>query len=65
MAIVPTFKSDLSNKKFPLMDKISGKTIRNPILALMQNDFPNFSKEQSLSVSELIYIGKNTFQAIY
>ncbi|SEA98137.1 Uncharacterized membrane protein [Flavobacterium gillisiae] len=53
MASIPTFKSDLSNKEFPLKDKISGKIIRNPILALMQNDFPNFSKEESLSVTEL------------
>jgi uncharacterized membrane protein len=53
MASIPAFKSDLSNKEFPLTDKISGKIIRNPIIALMQNDFPNFTKEQFLSVTEL------------
>jgi uncharacterized membrane protein len=53
MASIPAFKSDLSNKEFPLTDKISGKIIRNPIIALMQNDFPNFTKEQFLSLTEL------------
>lgn len=53
MASDSTFRSDLSKKEFPLTDKIPGKLIRNPILALIQSDFPNFTKEQSLSIAEL------------
>jgi hypothetical protein len=55
MASDDTFRSDLSSKEFPLIDKISAKIIRNPILALMQKDFPNFPKEKSLSVTEVIF----------
>lgn len=53
MASIPIFRSDLSNQEFPLADKISGKIIRNPIFALMQKDFPNFTRQQFLSVTEL------------
>jgi hypothetical protein len=53
MASIPIFRSDLSNQEFPLADKISAKIIRNPILALMQKDFLNFTKQQFLSVTEL------------
>ena len=48
-----TFISDISKKKFPIADKVSGKTIRNPILALIQEDYPEFSGEKFLSISEL------------
>lgn len=48
-----TFISDLSRKEFPLADKISGRIIRNPILALMKKDFPEFTKDQFLAVTEL------------
>ena len=49
------FRSDFSRKEFPLIDKILGKTIRKIILVVMQKDFPNFSKEKSLSVIEVIF----------
>jgi uncharacterized membrane protein len=48
-----TFISDISKKEFPAVEKVSGKTIRNPILALIQNDFPDFNEDKSLSISEL------------
>lgn len=53
MKPIPTFTSDLSRKEFPLTDKVSGKTIRKPILALITADFPDFSSDQFLSVTEL------------
>ncbi len=53
MKIIHTFVSDLSKKEFPLSDKISGSVIRNPILALIQEDNPEFTEEQFLSISEL------------
>ena len=53
MKPIQTFISDLSKKEFPLTDKVSGKIIRNPILALMKMDFPGFTKEQYLSINEL------------
>ncbi|MFV8361151.1 DUF1003 domain-containing protein [Flavobacterium sp. LS1P3] len=48
-----TFISDISQKEFPLADKIAAKTIRNPILALIQTDYPDFDEEKSLSIGEL------------
>jgi uncharacterized membrane protein len=48
-----TFRSDLSNKEFPVSDKISAKTIRHSILNLIQKDNPQFSHESFLSRNEL------------
>ena len=48
-----TFISDISKKEFPIADKESAKTIRNPILALIQNDYPDFDADKFLSISEL------------
>ncbi|MBC7749820.1 Uncharacterized membrane protein [Flavobacterium omnivorum] len=48
-----TFISDISKKEFPLADKVSAKTIRNPILALIENDFPDFDKTKFLAIEEL------------
>ena len=48
-----TFISDISKKEFPIADKISAKTIRNPILALIQNDYPDFDENKFLSIGEL------------
>ncbi|OAB27222.1 Uncharacterized membrane protein [Flavobacterium fryxellicola] len=48
-----TFVSDISKKEFPLADKVSAKKIRNPILALIENDFPDFDKTKFLAIEEL------------
>jgi len=48
-----TFHSDISNKEFPISEKVSGKVIRHSILNLIQKDNPQFSHESYLSLSEL------------
>jgi uncharacterized membrane protein len=48
-----TFTSDISKKEFPIADKVSAKTIRNPILQLIQNDYPDFDADKFLAISEL------------
>lgn len=48
-----TFRSDLSNKEFPISEKVSAKTIRHSILNLIQKDNPEFSHESFLAHSEL------------
>lgn len=53
MKINSTFISDLSQKQFPLTDKVSAKIIRTPILTLIKEDFPDFTSEKFLSVTEL------------
>jgi uncharacterized membrane protein len=50
-----TFRSDLSNKEFPVSDKVSATTIRHSILDLIQKDNPQFTHESYLSLSELNY----------
>lgn len=53
MADATTFISDISKKEFPIEDKVLGKTIRNPILILIQEDYPEFGGENFLSIGEL------------
>ncbi len=48
-----TFISDLSQKEFPIIDKIQGKMIRNSILNLIQIEYPDFTEDNFLSKSEL------------
>lgn len=48
-----TFISDVSKKEFPIADKIAATTIRNPILALIQNDYPDFDESKFLAIEEL------------
>lgn len=48
-----TFVSDLSNKEYPLTDLVSGKTIRKSIFEQICKDYPQFSKDCNLAISEL------------
>jgi uncharacterized membrane protein len=48
-----TFQSDLSNKEYPIADRISAKTIRPGIFKLIQKDKSQFSRDSYLSRSEL------------
>ncbi|MEI6347556.1 MAG: DUF1003 domain-containing protein [Bacteroidota bacterium] len=48
-----TFISDLSKKEFPSSERISGKTVRISILKLIQKEYPHFTSENQLSISEL------------
>jgi uncharacterized membrane protein len=48
-----TFRSDISNKEFPISEKVSAKTIRHSILDLIQKDHPQISHESYFALSEL------------
>lgn len=48
-----TFKSNLSNKKFPASERISGKSIRKSVFDLILKDYPNFTPDMYLSDTEL------------
>ena len=50
-----TFISDLSGNEFPIEDKISGQSIRKPLMAIIQKDKPDFTDDKNLAVSELSY----------
>ena len=48
-----SFISDISKKEFPMTDRIAAKAIRNPVLALIKNEYPDFDESKFLSISEL------------
>jgi hypothetical protein len=48
-----TFISDISQKEFPISDRISGRTIRVSILKIIQKEYPQFTGESYLSINEL------------
>ncbi len=48
-----SFVSDISKKEFPVADRIAAKAIRNPILALIQNEYPDFDEDKFIAISEL------------
>lgn len=48
-----TFHSDLSNKEYPLSERISAKTIRGSVLELIKKDHPDFDDNHYLSIDEL------------
>lgn len=48
-----TFRSDISGKEFPVAEKISGQSVRQSLMGLIQMEHPQFTTEKSLSVTEL------------
>lgn len=48
-----SFISDLSKQEFPIHEQVNGGAVRQSILNLIQQDYPHFNKESSLSTSEL------------
>lgn len=50
-----TFVSDLSGKKFPLSDRVDGFSIRSALVKEIQKDYPDFSEDKRIALSELNY----------
>jgi uncharacterized membrane protein len=48
-----TFVSDLSRKEYPVTDQVSAKLIRKSILELICRDYPSFTTDCKLAISEL------------
>ena len=54
-----TFRSDISNSEFPVSEKVTGRSLRKPILTFIQKEHPEFGVDSLLSVEELnTYNGK-------
>lgn len=47
------FISDISKTSFPLSQKINGKSIRDCVLDEIKKEYPNFSGDSNISISEL------------
>jgi len=56
-----TFISDLSKKEFSATERITGITLRPSILELIQKDYPEFTRDQVLSVTELNHYREKHF----
>jgi uncharacterized membrane protein len=48
-----SFVSDLSKNEFPLDDRVSAGSVRSSIYKLIKQDYPDFRRENCLSVAEL------------
>jgi uncharacterized membrane protein len=48
-----TFKSAISGIEFSEKEKIAGNSIQNPILGLIIKDYPTFTENQFIAISEL------------
>ena len=48
-----TFISDISKKKFPVKERVSGKLVRNGVLKEIIKDHPDFNEHCYLSLSEM------------
>lgn len=57
-----TFISDLSKKEFPISQKVVARNIRTSILDLILKDNPDFTENNTLSVSELNVYRENYIQ---
>ena len=48
-----TFVSDISGKKFPVVERVSGEAVRDSIMNLIRQDHPDFDRTKILSIKEL------------
>lgn len=48
-----TFVSDVSGKRYPVSEKVSAKSVRNPVLKLIREEHPDFDISNALSLKEL------------
>jgi uncharacterized membrane protein len=52
---VQNFTSDSSKKKFPVSEKVSGKTIRNGEMKEILKKYPEFNDDSNVSIEELTH----------
>ncbi|HEX7847765.1 MAG TPA: DUF1003 domain-containing protein [Chitinophagaceae bacterium] len=48
-----TFISDISKKKFPVSERISGRAVREGVLKEIIKDYPDFNENFNIAISEL------------
>ena len=47
------FTSDISHQNFPLNEKIQAWSIQKKLFTIIQKDYPDFTEDSALSISEL------------
>jgi uncharacterized membrane protein len=55
-----TFTSDISKTEFPVQELASGHIIIHPLLEFVQKEYPGFTEQNSMSITEL-----NHFRQLY
>lgn len=55
-----TFRSDISGKEYPDIERVPGNSIKTPLMDFIRRDFPNFNESCNLVLTEL-----NTFRTAY
>lgn len=58
-----TFISYISQKEFPITEKVSAKIIRNSIFGLIKSDYPGFDLEKHIAISELNHYREKYLEA--
>ncbi|WP_250630285.1 DUF1003 domain-containing protein [Rhodoflexus caldus] len=53
-----TFRSDISGREFPDVERVYGNSIKAPLLEFIRKIYPDFTEQSSLSITEL-----NTFRS--
>ena len=53
MSTKSTFVSAISNKEFPIHERIEGSIVREPILSLIKKEYPTFNSKSEIALSEL------------
>jgi uncharacterized membrane protein len=59
-----TFQSDISNKTFSLAERIPGLIVQPNILALIQQENPNFTADSHLAISEVNHYREKYLRAL-
>lgn len=48
-----TFRSDISGREFPDIERVPGNSIKAPLLEFIRQEYPGFTEEGNLSMTEL------------
>lgn len=59
-----TFRSDISQKEFPLHERVLGKMITPSIMSLVKKDYPEFTPDNRMSTSELNHFRERYFKEL-
>ena len=49
MSTKSTFVSAISNKEFPIHERIEGSIVREPILSLIKKEYPTFNSKSEIT----------------
>ena len=60
-----TFRSDLSGNLFPISERVSGNSLRKTVFSLIREDYPHFTADNYMALSELNYYREKYISASF